>query len=282
MGSACSCNDPLSSKPSKANSCEDITSNLDLSLGQVLGKGAFSEVRLAEDAQGNKFALKCIKLSNIRHFIHILRREVKILQDLYHPTIVRFYNACEDCEFFYIKTELIDGESLKEMIRSSGPLPEDLVRKIGYYVLHAMVYLHDRDICHRDLKPEHILITSDQNIKLIDFGLARMVEETIYGTVVGTPNYIAPEMWQGKYNKKCDIWSLGVTLYFALTGKQPFNDENMHNIMTNCIRKDIDFDRLSADSRNCIEKMLAKNYRKRATAKKLLEENWFKELNSLV
>ena len=105
-----------------------------------------------------------------------------------------------------------------------------------------------------------------------------MVGETIYGTVVGTPNYIAPEMWQGKYNNKCDIWSLGITLYFALTGKQPFNDENMHNIMTNCIRKDIDFDRLSADSRNCIEKMLAKNYRKRATAKKLLEENWFKEL----
>mmetsp|Transcript_5350 Transcript_5350/g.9820 ORF Transcript_5350/g.9820 Transcript_5350/m.9820 type:complete len:218 (+) Transcript_5350:1063-1716(+) len=172
-----------------------------------------------------------MSLSAIRMEMHLLEREISILQILEHPNIVKLYGVFQDEDNIYLSMELCEGGSLKEQI-VHGPLPEEAVRQVANQTLQALTYLHKKNVCHRDLKPENILFTSSGVVKLGDFGLARVMEGTKDFSRVGTPYYLAPEVILGRYNKRCDLWSLGVVLYYALLGSLPFKGEDFEELFS--------------------------------------------------
>jgi calcium-dependent protein kinase len=164
-------------------------------------------------------------------FIH----ETDILKRLAHQNIITVYEMFEDQARFYLVTELCTGGDLyEEIIRKGNNLfsETDASRIIGECLL-AINHCHSEKICHRDMKPENILLDNDGKVKLIDFGTAASFEQQqgLEG-LIGTAYYIAPEILieKGKYNEKCDIWSLGVILYMLLTGIPPFNGRTEDDI----------------------------------------------------
>jgi calcium-dependent protein kinase len=134
-----------------------------------------------------------------------------------HPNIVKYHETYEDVKYIYLVMELCEGGELSiDTLKASNADSdfEALLARYLYKIAYALEHCHSQNIFHRDIKPENIMLDNNGNIKLIDFGLS-IASEKINNKkeVVGTPYYIAPEVLSGKYDKKCDIWSLGVCLY---------------------------------------------------------------------
>jgi calcium-dependent protein kinase len=138
------------------------------------------------------------------------------------------------------------------------------------------VYLHERKISHRDIKPENILF-KEKEPKLADFGLARVLGETSTYTIVGTPYYLAPEVIAGEYNLKCDVWSLGVVLYFAITGKKPFVGEGCDDLFEKIQRDEIDFQGVAEEAQDFFRYVLKKDHKLRPCARDVLEHQWLRD-----
>lgn len=199
-------------------------------INEEIGKGAFSTVVSATDRVGRKVALKCISLAQIRNELHLLNREVSILRDLDHPNIVKLYGVYKEEDMIYLCIELCEGGSLKTRI-DCGTLPITSVKLIAKQLLSALQYLHRNNIGHRDLKAENVLFTRDGQLKVADFGLARIMDQMRPYSRVGTPYYIAPEVIHGDFNWQCDIWSAGVLIYFSIAGVMPFEGDSMNSLL---------------------------------------------------
>jgi hypothetical protein len=190
-----------------------------------LGGGRFGDVFLAHDTILDKdFALKISRMR--KEEIAMLKDEARLLASLNHPNIVRFYNIDFIDNKFVLVMEFIKGSTLREIISDEGLGIEKAV-SITAQILDAIQYAHKNRVLHRDLKPENILLTEkDQKkfIKVADFGLARFIRAgSLSASTAGTPIYMSPEVWQGSYTEKSDIWSIGGTiLYELLTGTPPF------------------------------------------------------------
>lgn len=204
-----------------------------------LGRGGMGQVFLGEDGKGREIAIKQLapELTGDASVLERFRREGEALKALRHPNIVEFIEMFEENGQHYIVTELIRGGNLLDLIRG-GAIPPDQVRKIALDVCDALVRAHKLDIIHRDIKPENIMLTEDRIAKLADFGIARLVNEgsrlTRTGMIVGTPDYLAPEIWAGQApDAQTDLWSLGVVLFEMLSGKVPFEGDSMVAIMRN-------------------------------------------------
>jgi len=151
------------------------------------------------------------------------------LSKLDHPNILKLYEVYTDEKRYYIVTELCKGGELFDEILKKGIFTEKEAAKIIQQILQAVAYFHELNIVHRDLKPENVLIDKELNntLKIIDFGTSIEVQEHENLTNThGTSYYIAPEVLNKKYNKKCDVWSVGVILYILLSGKPPFDGNN--------------------------------------------------------
>ena len=154
----------------------------------------------------------------------MIQNEIKCLKALDHPNIVRYYESYDCDNLFYIIMEYCSGKSLQEIINQKSQkgqkwFTEKDVKAIAYQLLLALNHIHARNIVHRDVKPDNIMLTEDFQVKLIDFGLAdNSVEKSQLNTVVGTPYYIAPEVMTGNYGNECDLWSLGITIFLMLSG----------------------------------------------------------------
>ena len=146
--------------------------------------------------------------------------ETESIKKLAHPNIIQIYEIFEDNTSFYLVTEYFEGMDLFDRLWQGKPLSERDIAHIIEQVLKAIKECHSQMICHRDLKPENILINSDNKIKLIDFGAATYIDSNkgLRGCV-GTAEYCAPEVasriWS--YDEKCDMWSLGVIIFYLLT-----------------------------------------------------------------
>ena len=189
-----------------------------------LGGGRFGDVFLAHDTILDKdFALKISRMR--KEEIAMLKDEARLLASLNHPNIVRFYNIDFIDNKFVLVMEFIKGSTLREFISDEGLGIEKAV-SITAQILDAIQYAHKNGVLHRDLKPENILLTEkDQKkfIKVADFGLARFIRAgSLSASTAGTPIYMSPEVWQGSYTEKSDIWSIGTILYELLTGTPPF------------------------------------------------------------
>lgn len=189
----------------------------------ILGKGKFAKVYKAKQNDTKKeVAFKIIKC---REDVDV-EDEIKIHDMFDHPNIVKMYDhfASEDGRFMYMSLELVNGGELFDLLEEYGALEESVTRKIMYQLTSAMIHVHSHDVIHRDIKPENILLTADGDIRLADFGLAAYCpkgEKKV--TFCGTTEYMPPEiLFRRSYDKRIDIWCLGVLLFEMLTGEAPF------------------------------------------------------------
>ncbi|MFA0740251.1 MAG: hypothetical protein DFNUSKGM_000353 [Candidatus Fervidibacter sacchari] len=199
---------------------------------RVIGKGGMGLVYLARDPILQRLvAIKVLSphLSSDETVIARFINEARIAASLQHPNIVTVYEAGQDGNFVFMAMEYVEGQDLASLIRQKGKLHPDEAIAILKAVASALDYAHQKGVIHRDVKPSNVLISNDGVVKLMDFGIARVVggeRHTKTGVLVGTPEYMAPELWEGKdADKMADLYSLGVMAYEMLTGEVPFTGD---------------------------------------------------------
>ncbi|KAI0845110.1 Pkinase-domain-containing protein [Daldinia vernicosa] len=200
-----------------------------------LGKGHFAEVYLCvEKSTGQRYAVKVFTKNpgmDERSKTDGLQQEIAVLMGVSHPNVLCLKDTFNEKNAVYLVLELAPEGELFNHIVMKQKLSESEARKLFIQLFQGIKYLHDRNIVHRDVKPENILLVDkDLQVKLADFGLAKIIgEESFTTTLCGTPSYVAPEILaegrHRKYTKAVDIWSLGVVLYICLCGFPPFSDE---------------------------------------------------------
>ncbi|MEO0150484.1 MAG: serine/threonine-protein kinase [candidate division WOR-3 bacterium] len=156
-------------------------------------------------------------------------REARLVaQELEHPNIVKVYDFGAIDDSLYIVMYYVNGETLERIIRREGRLDVKEACYVVLEVLKALDYAHQKNIIHRDIKPGNIMITPEKRVYLLDFGIATlMTEDKEKGKVPGTPEYMSPEQFRGKVDKRSDLYSLGVVFYEALTGNLPFTGNDI-------------------------------------------------------
>jgi eukaryotic-like serine/threonine-protein kinase len=216
------------------------------SLVEPLGAGAMGQVwRAIDDDSGAVVAVKLIgrDLALSTRALRRFRKEARLLGELQHPGIARAIDAGEaDDGTLYLATELVAGRSLATVVRERGPLPEAEVVAIAIDLVRALVDVHDNGIVHRDIKPDNIMLVGDDaapsRVKLIDFGVARHVDEagslamTRQGAILGSPLYMAPEQARGEpVDARSDLYAVGSTLFELLLGKAPFAGHGVTRVL---------------------------------------------------
>ncbi|CAI5762045.1 testis-specific serine serine/threonine-protein kinase 6-like [Podarcis lilfordi] len=224
---------------SKSSGGDRWLSELGYKLGQTLGEGSYSKVRVATSAKyKGPLAIKVVDRRRAPpDFVHkFLPRELSILRAIRHPNIVRVFEFIEVCNGkLYIVMEAASTDLL-QLVQQLGKLPcVPDARDIFVQVVAAVRYLHDRNLVHRDLKCENVLLTADgRRAKLTDFGFGRESRgyPDLSTTYCGSAAYASPEVLLGiPYDpKKYDVWSLGVVLYVMVTGCMPFDDTHIHSM----------------------------------------------------
>ncbi|CAM9226582.1 unnamed protein product [Hapterophycus canaliculatus] len=258
-----------------------------------IGSGHYGVVRVCTSrATGEDFAIKTIKKSKVPRLV-LLKREIDILRAVDHPTLIRLEDVYEDDVYLHLVTELCTGGELFDRIiqkteSEEGHYSERDAANIVHKILGAIEYCHnEHNICHRDLKPENFLFKTkdDQaDLKIIDFGLSRFEDDSeAMTTRVGTPYYIAPEVLSKKYDKACDLWSIGVIMFILLCGYPPFYGSSDAEIFKAVQRVDYRFlspewDDVSDEAKNLIRKLIVKDPTKRLTASQALVHPWFEKV----
>ncbi|XP_048506791.1 calcium/calmodulin-dependent protein kinase type 1 isoform X2 [Athalia rosae] len=276
-----------SSKKLKKDGKDDRLPSVDEKyiLKELLGTGAFSEVRLAESKEkpGQMFAVKIIDKKALKGKEDSLENEIKVLRRLTHPNIVQLLETFEDKHKVYLIMELVTGGELFDRIVEKGSYTEKDASGLIRQVLEAVDYMHEQGVVHRDLKPENLLYYSpdeDSKIMISDFGLSKMEDSGIMATACGTPGYVAPEVLAQKpYGKAVDVWSIGVISYILLCGYPPFYDENDANLFAQILKGEFEFDSpywddISDSAKDFIQKLMCVNVDERYTCKQALAHPW--------
>ncbi|MBU0483183.1 MAG: CHASE2 domain-containing protein [Proteobacteria bacterium] len=208
-----------------------------------IGQGAVGTVYLGRDPKINrKVAIKTLRYDEVdpaqlAEIKERFFREAEAAGRLSHPNIVTIYDAGEDYDITYMAMELLDGFDLSRYCRKDNLLQPKMALNVIARVAYALDYAHKHHVVHRDIKPANIMLTGKGNIKVTDFGIARLTtaSQTQTGVILGTPNYMSPEQVLGKkVDGRSDLFSLGAVFYELLSGEKPFKSDNigalMHNI----------------------------------------------------
>ena len=233
------------------------------------------------------------KISDLNKF----RNEINILSKVDHPNIIRLYEIFEDSRYISLIMELCTGgelfKKINELADKDQSFSEKEAVKIFKQLMKAVSYCHSQGICHRDLKPENIIFLNQEPnspIKIIDFGLSKIfgelkpimkgnkIEKNLFSLRVGTAYYMAPEVLQGNYDNKCDIWSCGVILYIMLCGYPPFDGDTENDILKAISKKKYSFPEeewksVSDEAKDLIKHMLC-DADKRYNAENVLNHPW--------
>ncbi|HEY7534213.1 MAG TPA: serine/threonine-protein kinase [Nitrospiraceae bacterium] len=206
-----------------------------------LGRGAMGVVYMGKDPTIQRFvAIKTMRLDEIddpdkiKEFKARFFREAESTGRMSHPNIVTIYDAGEEHNLGFIAMELLEGTPLKQYARKPNLLPPRDVFTMLATVADALEYAHQQGVVHRDIKPANIMITKDQTVKVMDFGIAKMASssKTQTNIVLGTPTYMSPEQIAGKkVDGRSDIFSLGIVLFELLAGQPPFTADNLSALL---------------------------------------------------
>ena len=236
-----------------------------------LGAGGMGEVYLAEDIRlGRKVALKILDVDLTRHEDRVRRfeQEARAASGLSHPNILTIFDIGKEDSTHFIATEFIEGLTLRSVLtRARMKLGE--VLEIALQVAGALAAAHAAGIIHRDIKPENIMVRPDGLVKVLDFGLAKLIEaqapstdsgartiakaNTDPGTVMGTAAYMSPEQARGqKVDARTDIFSFGVVIYEMIAGRAPFEGETASHVIVSILEKEpASLTRSSPDAPGC-------------------------------
>jgi len=215
---------------------------------QVLGTGISGSVRVATHKEtGRKYAIKTLQTAGIApKKTAMLHNEVCIYLQLDHPNIAKLIEVYEDSSAIHLVMELCTGKELYDRLANKKKYSELDAQKVTKEMLSAINYCHKHRICHRDLKLENWVYASGRDeaaLKLIDFGFSRIFNPGIPMTAMhGTVYYVSPEVMDGCYREKCDIWSIGVIVYMLLSGSPPFNGSHDHEILVKIKRGKFTFE----------------------------------------
>jgi serine/threonine protein kinase len=261
----------------------DIETKGDLSqytLGKVLGQGSYGVVRLATHVPtGNPVAIKICNLSKAsKKTRDNLLREVGIMKRLDHPNILKLKDVILTSLRLCLVVEYVEGGELFDYIVAHQRIEESRAKKMFQQICQGVHYCHSREIVHRDLKAENILLDADLNVKIIDFGFSKALEShQALQTRCGSPHYTAPEINQIEplYGLECDIWSLGVVLFAMLVGYLPFDDKD--EMVISRLAKNMEYTIpkfVSDDARDLVTRMLIADPTKRITMAEILDHPW--------
>ena|GEM_PF-2362928 len=243
---------------------------------QKLGEGGMGAVYKAVDERtGKVVAVKVLdrKLAQDEEYVRRFHREARAAAALNHRNLTQVIAEGEVDGLHFLVMEFIDGKTVADMVAEEGPFPPEVALAVVRQAAEGLAYAHARAVIHRDIKPENIMLSSDGTVKITDMGLAKRLgstskesQITLAGTILGTPRYMAPEQIRTpeKTDHRADIWALGVTLYFLLTGKTPFDGgsplDTIHNVLKNPVRYP---PRMPAPLQNLLRRMLTKDPQRR-------------------
>ncbi len=253
-------------------------------LVEKIGEGGMGVVWKAEDTKlGRDVALKVLpaEVANDPERLARFRREARALAALHHPNIASIFDFEETGGGAYLVMEFVEGEDLSERLRR-GPLPLDEALELGRQLAAGLEEAHRQGVVHRDLKPANVICTAGGKVKILDFGLARVLsgqsagvadmsksptitaDMTRKGVILGTAAYMSPEQARGKaVDQRADIWAFGCVLYETLTGRRPFSGETVTDVLAGVLEREPDWGRLPAGTpplmRSLLKRCLTKN-----------------------
>ncbi|KAL7866265.1 hypothetical protein SRHO_G00115120 [Serrasalmus rhombeus] len=267
--------------------CTDFSPGILDSVATV-GTGTFGRVVLVQDRRTKSyFALKSMRivdLIRLKQQQHV-HNEKEVLMEVNHPFIVKLFWTWHDERCLFMLMEFVPGGELFSYLRSRGKFGNDTALFFSAEIICALEYLHTKDIVYRDLKPENILLDREGHIKLTDFGFAKKVVDRTC-TLCGTPEYLAPEVIQGKgHGLAVDWWALGVLIFEMLSGYPPFFDDNPFGIYQKVLAAKLNFPRhLDFYVKDLIKKLLVVDKTKRlgnlrGGAEDVKKHRWFRSID---
>ena len=237
---------------------------------------------------GIKYALKTLLKKKVKqNSLEKLRVEIKIMAMLDHPNILRLHECFETLDKIYLVLDLCTGGELLDRLHLEHHYSEKVACKLIHTMLAAVRYCHDHNIVHRDLKLENFLFENEEygaELKLIDFGLSQHFEpEEVLHAPVGTPYYVAPEVLDGNYDARCDVWSIGVIAYMLLSGSPPFYGHNDAETLRSVKAGQFAFSKkqfgnISNEAKDFITTCLTKSVAHRPSAEEAQAHVWFRLL----
>jgi serine/threonine protein kinase/Tol biopolymer transport system component len=250
----------------------------------LLGKGGMGEVYRARDTRlKREVAIKTLPAEFSRDPGRLARfqREAEALAALNHPNITGIYHLLESNGSRYLVLELVEGDTLADILSKRGALPVDEAVSIAKQICEALEAAHERGITHRDLKPANIKVTSDGKVKVLDFGLAKiqesfpvsslsssptMITAATAALILGTAPYMSPEQAKGKdVDRAADVWAFACVLYEMLTGHPVFEGETVGDILEAIFKSEPDWSRLRTDTPAALRRLLRRCLQKEAT-----------------
>ncbi|XP_058113804.1 CBL-interacting serine/threonine-protein kinase 21-like [Magnolia sinica] len=251
-------------------------------LGRTIGEGTFAKVKVAVNTEtGHNVAIKIIDKQMVidNNLMDQVKREISTMKLLHHPNIVRIYEVIATKRKIYLVMEYISGGQLTDKMSYLKRLHEDEARKCFQQLIDAVDYCHCRGVYHRDLKPENLLLDSQGNMKVSDFGLSILRKPgDLLSTACGSPSYVAPEVIANKNydGSAADVWSCGVILFELLAGYLPFEDRNLMNLYRKISRAEYVWPEWFTEvQRKLIFRILDPRPGTRMTVAEILENDWF-------
>jgi len=221
-----------------------------------------------------------------------LQQEIKIMETLDHPNIIKLHETFEDCRSVSLVMEFCPGGPLLNSLLRAGCFAEARASIVTQQILQAINYMHvSQSICHRDLRLDNVLCVSSTGIgqdtvKLIDFGFAKVfTKDELMTDQVGSLHYMSPQVLAGQYDESCDAWSIGVTLYILLCGHPPFRGETELEVVQKLSKVNFSVEvekwaSLSSDAQDLIESLLKGDPHCRFTPEQALQHQWIRERTS--
>ena len=275
--------------------------------GRLIGQGAFGKVNLGLNIlTGRVVAIKSFNKLNLNSNSENMKKilyETNLMKKLNHPNITKILELFEDKEYILIIMEYINGGNLFSFLKKRRKVSEKTAKFLFKQIILGIKHIHSHNIVHRDIKLENILIDLNNNIKICDFGIGRVLsspDQLLYDQC-GTPMYIAPEILlsnkqTGYKGFPVDIWSSGIALYILLSGTLPFsfkngksisieeseqnNDNNSEELQFNIVNNSPkNIDNISDEARDLLKGLLNKNPNKRLTCDEILVHPWLKDVN---